>query len=327
MTRSHAMRESASPPRTPTPRSSNLTPSPSNLSSDSKSDSRIPSSSPIPVNQALAVPQQTNLFATNGSISVSQLDLEFPKLTPPKSKSPRNSNNNTITINHNNNINNNNHNSNNNSSSINSRDSERSNSDNGNIINNTNSNTTVVHTQQRGGQSVDTKAMNTQLNSTATTMSSSASSMSSKNNLANSNISSSSATTAAAGGAAVIATTAITNAMVNASVTHVTVTNDDPDTDNIAMGNAIDTNDDAQKHRMNHGNAKGSRSRSKNATHLSGNDGGGGGGGGNHIGSRSRGTQAHHLIPLEFFFFLPAALIKIHKFQLNRSRFLIEIYR
>lgn len=35
-----------------------------------------------------------NLFATNGNLNASQLDLEFPKLTPPKSKSPRNHNNN-----------------------------------------------------------------------------------------------------------------------------------------------------------------------------------------------------------------------------------------
>lgn len=114
------MRESTSPPRTPTPRSGNLTPSPSNLSSDSRSESRIPSSSPIPV-QSLAVPHQSTMFASNGSISVSQLDLEFPKLTPPKSKSPRNSNNNTITINNNSNSTNNN------------RDSDRPSSENGNI--------------------------------------------------------------------------------------------------------------------------------------------------------------------------------------------------
>lgn len=30
-----------------------------------------------------------NMFAPNGNLNVSQLDLEFPKLTPPKSKSPR----------------------------------------------------------------------------------------------------------------------------------------------------------------------------------------------------------------------------------------------
>lgn len=106
LTRSHAMRESTSPPRTPTPRSGNLAPSVAinehqqQLSTTVKNENsnRNPSTSPITVNSQQQPAQQqqqapqssTILFATNGNISVTQLDLEFPKLTPPKSKSPRN---------------------------------------------------------------------------------------------------------------------------------------------------------------------------------------------------------------------------------------------
>lgn len=107
LTRSHAMRESTSPPRTPTPRSGNLAPSAAINDQQQQSSSTIKnensnrnlSTSPVTVNSQLqptpSPPTQssTNLFATNGNISVTQLDLEFPKLTPPKSKSPRNNNN------------------------------------------------------------------------------------------------------------------------------------------------------------------------------------------------------------------------------------------
>lgn len=128
------MRESTSPPRTPTPRSGNLTPS-STSTEQGRNDTnnRIPSTSPITVNSTQLNAQQssTNLFATNGNISVTQLDLEFPKLTPPKSKSPRNNNHNNNNFNNNISINSTNSGS---SSSVN-RDMDKStnNSSNGNI--------------------------------------------------------------------------------------------------------------------------------------------------------------------------------------------------
>lgn len=94
------MRESTSPPRTPTPRAGNQTPSSSaNEQFKTDSHSRNPSTSPVTVNSQQQQPPSgsqspgSNLFATNGNINVTQLDLEFPKLTPPKSKSPRNNNN------------------------------------------------------------------------------------------------------------------------------------------------------------------------------------------------------------------------------------------
>lgn len=110
LTRSHAMRESTSPPRTPTPRSGNLAPSAgisdqqqqSSTTVRSENSNRNPSTGSSTVHSQQGAQQQqqspqqqssTNLFATNGNISVTQLDLEFPKLTPPKSKSPRNNNN------------------------------------------------------------------------------------------------------------------------------------------------------------------------------------------------------------------------------------------
>lgn len=90
------MRESTSPPRTPTPRSDFLNPSsPSGRSSSPETvvDQRLhirSSTSPSMDNQQ-SPPQ---LFSTDGGGLTSQLDLDFPKLTPPKSKSPRSNNSN-----------------------------------------------------------------------------------------------------------------------------------------------------------------------------------------------------------------------------------------
>lgn len=99
LTRSHAMHECTSPPQTPTPRAGNSSQSTVALINDStKADTntKMSSLSPITVNATNAMQtnaQQSsttpNLFAPNGNLNVSQLDLEFPKLTPPKSKSPR----------------------------------------------------------------------------------------------------------------------------------------------------------------------------------------------------------------------------------------------
>lgn len=99
LTRSHAMHECTSPPQTPTPRSGNSSQSTVNqINEPTKADtnSKMSSLSPITVNatntmQNNAQPSSTtpNMFAPNGNLNVSQLDLEFPKLTPPKSKSPR----------------------------------------------------------------------------------------------------------------------------------------------------------------------------------------------------------------------------------------------
>lgn len=117
------MRESTSPPRTPTPRSEVLTPtSPTGLNLLDSSDSRInyqqnssATSSPLletpPAmshhnsNSHYSQSQQQSppqIFSIDGGGNPSQLDLDFPKLTPPKSKSPRANNN----YQNNNNINN-----------------------------------------------------------------------------------------------------------------------------------------------------------------------------------------------------------------------------
>uniref|UniRef100_A0A1B0CE47 Protein encore n=2 Tax=Lutzomyia longipalpis TaxID=7200 RepID=A0A1B0CE47_LUTLO len=137
LTRSHAMRESTSPPRTPTPRSDLLTSTasspmtscgvPVNTVSVSQayadttpatsSDSRLqvqssatstsptsgsPSSPNVLDTPSVIVTQQSQqqqqqqsqtsppiIFSTDDG-GRSQLDVDFPKLTPPKSKSPRN---------------------------------------------------------------------------------------------------------------------------------------------------------------------------------------------------------------------------------------------
>lgn len=92
------MRESTSPPRTPTPRSDFLNPSsPSGRSSSPETvvDQRLhirSSTSPSVDNNNQQSPPQ--LFSTDGGGLTSQLDLDFPKLTPPKSKSPRSNNSN-----------------------------------------------------------------------------------------------------------------------------------------------------------------------------------------------------------------------------------------
>ncbi|XP_031619670.1 protein encore isoform X2 [Contarinia nasturtii] len=130
LTRSHAMHECTSPPQTPTPRTasaaaavavanaaaaataavtnSQSTVAPINDPTKGENNSKMSSLSPITVNatnntiQSNAQQSSTtpNMFAPNGNLNVSQLDLEFPKLTPPKSKSPRNNNN--VTNNNNN---------------------------------------------------------------------------------------------------------------------------------------------------------------------------------------------------------------------------------
>lgn len=252
------MREATSPPRTPTPRSANLTPSPSNLPSESKSEPRLPSSSPIPVQQSsLSVPQQSNLFATNGNISVSQLDLEFPKLTPPKSKSPRNSNNNTITINNNNNSNSNN------------RDSDRpAGSDTSN--NNSNPNTNIVANSQRV---VDVKGMNQQT---------------APSNRNNSSTNISSSPTAMANATQVTVTNddldtdpAVESSMdkeARSACDRYSPIHTEPNDRDGLHGGPSDIN--GPRNRINSHN-KGSRSRSK---HLNSND------GNSNLGSRSRGT-------------------------------------
>lgn len=116
------MHECTSPPQTPTPRTGNNNQSPSSslvteqIKNDSTNSNKMSSTSPVNVNPNLQINAQhsstnptTNLFTTNGNLNVSQLDLEFPKLTPPKSKSPRNN----ISSNSNNgNANNNDHHSN-----------------------------------------------------------------------------------------------------------------------------------------------------------------------------------------------------------------------
>ncbi|XP_055707888.1 protein encore isoform X4 [Phlebotomus papatasi] len=128
LTRSHAMRESTSPPRTPTPRSDLLTSTASSPMTSSvntsvsqacgdiapatSSESRLhvqssatstspTSGSPSPnlldtpsviVTQQSQQQSQTSppiIFSTDDG-GRSQLDVDFPKLTPPKSKSPRN---------------------------------------------------------------------------------------------------------------------------------------------------------------------------------------------------------------------------------------------
>lgn len=95
------MRESTSPPRTPTPRSDFLNPSsPSGRSSSPETvvDQRLhirSSTSPSMEPQQQQHPQSPpQLFSTDGGGLTSQLDLDFPKLTPPKSKSPRSNNTN-----------------------------------------------------------------------------------------------------------------------------------------------------------------------------------------------------------------------------------------
>lgn len=100
------MRESTSPPRTPTPRSDFLNPSsPSGRSSSPETvvDQRLhirSSTSPSMDNNSIVQIQTQHqqsppqLFSTDGGGLTSQLDLDFPKLTPPKSKSPRSNNTN-----------------------------------------------------------------------------------------------------------------------------------------------------------------------------------------------------------------------------------------
>lgn len=93
------MHECTSPPQTPTPRAANSSQSTVNIINDptkAETNSKMSSLSPIAVNATNAMPcnaQQSsttpNMFAPNGNLNVLQLDLEFPKLTPPKSKSPR----------------------------------------------------------------------------------------------------------------------------------------------------------------------------------------------------------------------------------------------
>lgn len=136
LTRSHAMHECTSPPQTPTPRTSNSSQSSLSLineqiknhstsaTTNNSGNNKMSSVSPITVNSnssnnnnnnnSQTNAQQTtttapNLFATNGNLNATQLDLEFPKLTPPKSKSPRNHNsnssNNANNVDHSNNSN------------------------------------------------------------------------------------------------------------------------------------------------------------------------------------------------------------------------------
>lgn len=114
------MHECTSPPQTPTPRTTgnNSQPTVSTMINDpTKAENTTQKMSslspPITVANAAVVAaaavattvatatvnnmqcnaQQSsttpNLFVPNGNLNVSQLDLEFPKLTPPKSKSPR----------------------------------------------------------------------------------------------------------------------------------------------------------------------------------------------------------------------------------------------
>lgn len=142
LTRSHAMRESASPPRTPTPRSSadGLDSSPTSFSGSvsaathshsSSSETindyklQVQSLSPSPLLTSSSIPgtptaqtqesitplslgpanNQQHISTTTAAMysstesngvlcSQSQLDVDFPKLTPPKSKGHRNHNNN-----------------------------------------------------------------------------------------------------------------------------------------------------------------------------------------------------------------------------------------
>lgn len=104
------MRESTSPPRTPTPRSDFLNPSsPSGRSSSPETvvDQRLhlrSSISPSMEQSSSSLsssPQQLFSIDGGGGGLTSQLDLDFPKLTPPKSKSPRSniSNNSSNNIN------------------------------------------------------------------------------------------------------------------------------------------------------------------------------------------------------------------------------------
>lgn len=116
------MHECTSPPQTPTPRAGNTSQSSvtataaipvTQINDPTKAENtnKMSSVSPITVNTTAAAAtnittnainaqqqqqqQQSsssttpNMFAPNGNLNVSQLDLEFPKLTPPKSKSPR----------------------------------------------------------------------------------------------------------------------------------------------------------------------------------------------------------------------------------------------
>lgn len=87
MTRSHAMKESASPPRTPISHSpcdmkSHSPTAPTFLTSDESQQSTISAqhlSAPTPT---FVIPL-TDIHGTSGK---SQLDIEFPKLSPPKTK-------------------------------------------------------------------------------------------------------------------------------------------------------------------------------------------------------------------------------------------------
>lgn len=106
MTRSHAMKESTSPPRTPVPQSPNDLKSLSPTVADLSSEASVSSNLLTP--QFVLPPSDEDGPHIGGISGKSQLDIEFPKLTPPKNKyrhnsakieksaSPDTSNNNSI---------------------------------------------------------------------------------------------------------------------------------------------------------------------------------------------------------------------------------------
>lgn len=83
MTRSHAMRESASPPRTPVLRECN-----GQLTGAQSPDGQDTVNGLIPTMAEVLTPPK--IYPADSGKNTSQLDLDFPKLNAPKPKSPRN---------------------------------------------------------------------------------------------------------------------------------------------------------------------------------------------------------------------------------------------